>query len=262
MCFSKAHLDNIIAQSKLEISPTSKPWEPYRAYEKKLSSALNKEKGTYCLNTLANLHSNSYSLGPGRRGRKRKDAKSAEFVTTDEEGGEASEMEGMMVNGNAEKPRRRNPSRRAAQNGGLSEGETGVTEDENDVPASTAAPKARPKPRPVRKRGSPAKRAREESPIRTPSPTPARQSKSLTPLSSAKDSAPPEELEEPEDPEEELQTPKASRKRARSDDEGEDEEMQDATTNGINHDDDAEEAEASQETQTSELKIRRKRVRH
>ena len=50
--FSKAHLDNIIAQSKLEISPTSKPWEPYRAYEKKLSAALMKEKGVCLLRLL------------------------------------------------------------------------------------------------------------------------------------------------------------------------------------------------------------------
>ncbi|KAI1786918.1 hypothetical protein LXA43DRAFT_975514 [Ganoderma leucocontextum] len=241
----KAHLDNIIAQSKLEISPTSKPWEPYRAYEKKLSAALTKEKG------------------PGRRGRKRKDAKSAELVTTDEEGGEASEVEDMMVNGNADKPARRNPTRRAAQNGGFSEDEPGVTEDEQEAAAATTTPKARPKPRPVRQR---ANGAREESPVRTQSPTSARQSKSSTPLSSNRGSASPkepEEHEEPVEPEEsqDPETPKASRKRARSDDEEqEDEEMADATTNGLDDDDDAE--EASPETQASELKIRRKRVRH
>ncbi|PIL29081.1 hypothetical protein GSI_09129 [Ganoderma sinense ZZ0214-1] len=244
----KAHLDNLIAQSKLEISPTSKPWEPYRAYEKKLSAALMKEKG------------------PGRRGRRRKDAKSTELVTTDEEGGEASEVEGAMVNGNANKSVRRNPARRAAQNGGLSEGELGVTEDEHEAAEATTTPKARPKPRPVRKRGSPAKRAREESPVRTQSPSSVRQSKSPTPLSSIRGSTPAEEPEEPEEPEEleesqDPETPKVSRKRGRSnDEEPEDEEMADATTNGVDHADGDE--EVSPDGQATELQIRRKRVRH
>ena len=51
------------------------------------------------------LRSYTTGPGPGRRGRKRKDAKSTELVTTDEEGGEASEVEDVMINGNAKKPR-------------------------------------------------------------------------------------------------------------------------------------------------------------
>lgn len=207
--------------------------------------------------------------GPGGRGRKRKGAgKSAEFVTTDEEAGEASEVEGLMANGDAEKP-----ASRARQNGAVSDGEAGgATEDEQEAPAAATTPKARPKPRPVRNRASPKKPRTEspsKSPSRSPSPTPAREySKSLTPLSSARDSVPPEEPEEPEDPEESqaLATPKASRKRGRSDDdEPEDEEMPDTTTNGVDHDDapgSPSAAGASQETQASEIKIRRKRVRH
>ncbi len=212
------------------------------------------------------LRSYTTGPGPGRRGRKRKDAKSTELVTTDEEGGEASEVEDVMINGNAKKPARRNPARRAAQNGGLSEGEPEVTEDEHDAAATVTTPKARPKPRPVRKRGSPAKRAREDSPVQTQSPASARQSKSPTPLQSIRGSTPPEEPDEPEEPEEpeesqDPETPKASRKRARSDDEDqEDEEMADVTTNGIDHDDGDE--EASPDAQASELQIRRKRVRH
>ena len=197
------------------------------------------------------LHPYIAGPGPGRRGRKRKDTKSAGLVTTDDEGGQASEVEDRMVNGNAQKPARRNPTRRAAQNGGLSEGEPGVTEDEHEAAAATTTPK--PKPRPVRKRGSPAKRAREESPVRTQSPTP---------LSSVRGSTPAEEPEEPEEPQD-PETPKASRKRSRSDDEEqEDEELADAatTTNGVDHDDGDD--EASPEAQVSELNIRRKRVRH
>ena len=87
---------------------------------------------TYVTSRLV-LRPDTIGSGPGRRGRKRKDAKSTEFVTTDDEGGEASGAEDAMVNGNASKPTRRNPARRAAQNGGLSEGEPGVTEDEHEA---------------------------------------------------------------------------------------------------------------------------------
>ncbi|KAI6128214.1 hypothetical protein EDD16DRAFT_1550109 [Pisolithus croceorrhizus] len=41
----KAHMDQCFAQSKIEIPPTSKLWEPQRMYEKKLSSILTKGKG-------------------------------------------------------------------------------------------------------------------------------------------------------------------------------------------------------------------------
>ncbi|KAI0698963.1 hypothetical protein C8T65DRAFT_719862 [Cerioporus squamosus] len=248
----KAHLDNIIAQGKSEISPTSKFWEPYRAYEKKLTAAMHKEKGA------------------GGKGRKRKGAgKSAEFVTTDEEAGEASEVEGLMTNGAVDRATRAKPASRAAQNGELSEGEhAGASEDEQGAPAATTTPKPRPKPRPVRSRGSPKKPRTEspsKSPSRSPSPTPARDLNSLTPLSSARESVPPEELEEPEPEESQaVETPKPSRKRGRSD-EPEDEEMHDTTTNGVDHDGapgSPSAAGASQETQASEIQIRRKRVRH
>ncbi|CCM03065.1 uncharacterized protein FIBRA_05185 [Fibroporia radiculosa] len=41
----KAHLDQVIAQGRLEISATAKPWDPYRAYEKRLATAMSKDKG-------------------------------------------------------------------------------------------------------------------------------------------------------------------------------------------------------------------------
>lgn len=44
-CNSKGHLETEIAQANLEIPPSSKTWEPYRAYEKRLTSASTKEKG-------------------------------------------------------------------------------------------------------------------------------------------------------------------------------------------------------------------------
>ncbi|KAL1948450.1 hypothetical protein VTO73DRAFT_12525 [Trametes versicolor] len=229
----KAHLDNLIAQAKVEISPTSKPWEPHRTYEKKLAAVAAKEKG------------------PGGKGRKRKDAKSADVVTTDDEAGVLSDGEGLEVQG------------RAGRGGDATDAEGGLTEDEHDAPAAARTPKARPKPRPVRKGAPPPKEPAQspsKSPSRSPSPTPARSSRSLTPLSSVRESAPPEEPQA-------LETPKATRKRARSDeDEPSEDGAQDTTMNG------AEEAEsaspaggapvASQETEASEIQIRRKRVRH
>ncbi|KAI6041487.1 hypothetical protein EDC04DRAFT_2565548 [Pisolithus marmoratus] len=41
----KAHMDQCIAQNKIEIPPTSKLWESQRIYEKRLSSILTKGKG-------------------------------------------------------------------------------------------------------------------------------------------------------------------------------------------------------------------------
>ncbi|KAI0657496.1 hypothetical protein C8Q70DRAFT_919344 [Cubamyces menziesii] len=228
----KAHLDNVIAQSKVEISPTSKFWEPYRAYEKRLATAMSKDKGA------------------GARGRKRKDAISAELVTTDDEGGGRSDMEDIEAEGRA-------------RNGHMTDDEGGVTGDENGPPATVQTPKARPRPRPVRKGASPSKPATQspsKSPTRSPSPTPGRSSRSLTPLSSIRDSAPPEEPEI-------LETPKASRKRARSDDEDEsDEHPRDSAGNDGEGDENAPPGDAppaaSQESEVSEIQIRRKRVRH
>ncbi|KAI9060084.1 hypothetical protein FKP32DRAFT_1578832 [Trametes sanguinea] len=212
----KAHLDNVIAQAKLEISPTSKPWEPYRAYEKRLGTAISKEKGQ------------------GGRGRKRKDAKSAEMVTTDDEVGGRSDGEGLEANGHA-------PHTDDEGDGGA------VTGDENAPPAPQT-PKARPKPRPARK-------------ARSPSRTLSRASRSLTPLSSIRDSAP------PEDPDL-LETPKASRKRPRSDDELSELSEPDMPEPAPSGGEGGEGSPAgtgppgSQESHISEMQIRRKRVRH
>ncbi|KAI8989117.1 hypothetical protein BD414DRAFT_486064 [Trametes punicea] len=230
----KAHLDNVIAQGKVEISPTSKPWEPYRAYEKRLATAMAKDRGA------------------GGKGRRRKDAKSAEMITTDDEAGERSDAEGMEANGHAD---------RRAQ---ATDDEGEATGRENQLPPAPRTPRARPKPRPVRKGASPSKppaQSLSNLPSRSPSTTPSRLSRSLTPLSSVRESA------APEDPET-LETPKASRKRARSeDDESAEGDSHDTTTNGA--EEGAEGASpsggtppGSQGTEVPEIQIRRKRVRH
>lgn len=42
--YSKAHLEQAIAQAKIEVPATSKIWDAYRAYEKRLTAS--REKGT------------------------------------------------------------------------------------------------------------------------------------------------------------------------------------------------------------------------
>lgn len=44
-CSSKAHMDQILDQAKVEIAPTSQVWEPQRAYEKRLANVMSKTKG-------------------------------------------------------------------------------------------------------------------------------------------------------------------------------------------------------------------------
>ncbi|KAG6336650.1 hypothetical protein ID866_2431 [Astraeus odoratus] len=41
----KAHMDQCFAQARMEVPPAAKPWEPQRAYEKKLSTIMTKGKG-------------------------------------------------------------------------------------------------------------------------------------------------------------------------------------------------------------------------
>ena len=248
---SKAQLDNIIAQAKLVVSQTSKPWEPYRAYEKKLATAISKEKGGFIPSPREHdVETASIGSGGRGRGRRRKDAsKSAEFITTDEEAEEASEADELITNG------------KTTQNGAASDGEGGATEDENEAPAAATTPKARPKPRPAsRKQASPPK-SLSNSPSRSATPATPRSSRSLSRLSSIHES---EHSEHEADEHEAAKTPKAkaSRKRGRSHEDS-DEEMPDVTTNGVEHEDAAgTEGEGGAETsQDSALQIRRKRAR-
>lgn len=48
--YSKAHLDQYVAQVKLQIVAT-KIWDPYRSYEKRLTGIMQKDKsnGTFAL---------------------------------------------------------------------------------------------------------------------------------------------------------------------------------------------------------------------
>ncbi|KAL5478298.1 IRR1 [Sanghuangporus weigelae] len=116
----KAHLDQDLAMLHIEIPPTSKAWEPYRAYEKRLSTASTKEKG----------HSKKAGkAGPGG-------AKSNDFVSSGDEEVEVDDI--IETNGVASQPTARKVRPRPAfrkqpsQNGadGTQSELTELTEDE------------------------------------------------------------------------------------------------------------------------------------
>ena len=39
-------MEQVLTQAKVEITPTSKIWEPQRVYEKRLNAIITKDKGT------------------------------------------------------------------------------------------------------------------------------------------------------------------------------------------------------------------------
>ncbi|TFY80258.1 hypothetical protein EWM64_g3756 [Hericium alpestre] len=68
----KAHMDQVLALAKVEVSPTSAAWEPQRSYEKRLNTAMSKKGASI--------------RAKGRT----KAGKSKEVVTTDDEQGETT----------------------------------------------------------------------------------------------------------------------------------------------------------------------------
>lgn len=42
--YSKAHLEQVLAQAKVEVLPTAKAWDAYRAYDKRLTTGKDKGK--------------------------------------------------------------------------------------------------------------------------------------------------------------------------------------------------------------------------
>ncbi|KAI0795779.1 hypothetical protein C8Q75DRAFT_747433 [Abortiporus biennis] len=146
----KAHLDQVLAQAKAEPLPSSKLWDGYRAYEKRLLNA--KEKVTV-----------------GRVGKKpKKGLKIAEVLTTDEEGGETDHPP-------AAQGTRSRPKARPAFRGARVEVESGTDADDGQQVMSEpdfATPKA--------------KSTRQQDKSKSPSVTSSREpskSLSLSPLS-------------------------------------------------------------------------------
>ncbi|KAG6868507.1 hypothetical protein C0993_001847 [Termitomyces sp. T159_Od127] len=181
----KAHMDQVLDQAKVEVSATSKVWEPQRAYEKRLTTAMSKEKGAVS-------------------GRKTKAKKAAGGVTTDDEGtdGEMA-TENEAVEPSRPRPRPR-PKRKTRASAAETQEEVEQTADENmDEQADPTTPKARRRPVTY---GKPAE------------PTPAADNESVVESAVAD--------EDPIEPSANgVETPKVSRKRARTDD---DDELQEA----------------------------------
>ncbi|RXW15379.1 hypothetical protein EST38_g10469 [Candolleomyces aberdarensis] len=115
----KAHMEQVLSESNIEIPSSSKDWEPQRGYAKRLENVMNKGKG-----------------GPSKPRRRGKNATGA---SSDEE---ASEVENLLDKpAEKEKPRPR-PRRVTRSNPVIEE-----DEEENDDAAAPTTPKARPRPR-------------------------------------------------------------------------------------------------------------------
>ncbi|KAJ7135430.1 hypothetical protein C8R43DRAFT_1020987 [Mycena crocata] len=122
----KAHMDQVFAQAKVEISATSKVWEPQRAYEKRLAAIMSKDKA------------------PGVKGRKAK-ANKGDANALSEDETDLSEVEKMVEERDTPPvPRPRPRPRRLPK-------EKEAT-DENDDGGDQAGPSSpdpmTPKPRP------------------------------------------------------------------------------------------------------------------
>ncbi|EGO01292.1 hypothetical protein SERLA73DRAFT_87834, partial [Serpula lacrymans var. lacrymans S7.3] len=134
----KAHMDQVVAQSKIEIPPTSKAWEPQRAYEKRLTSIMSKDKA-------------------GTKGRKGKGMKSAALVTSDEEG--ESDGEALGVQSETEAPPRPQPKARPIPRPSAPSAQSPPPSGAHDVqdPNDFQTPTNRPRPRVVYGSKSPVK---------------------------------------------------------------------------------------------------------
>ncbi|GBE83439.1 hypothetical protein SCP_0504880 [Sparassis crispa] len=225
----KAHLDQVLAQAKVEVLATAKAWESYRAYEKRLTASTAKEKGA--------------AAKPKKV--PKKGAKSAEKITTDAEEDEAVERPENVPRAPRLRPRPKPAYQPARAAEAATDGEPEATEDEDDPFLGSAVPNvATPSSRPRRKAAS-----GSNSPRKSPSKSPSRLTSISEPLTPSPD---------------ENATPVASRKRGRSSDAEELEGTLDTLGDGEDSAAASPSAEPSlsQGTQATELQIRRKRIRH
>ncbi|KAF9078436.1 hypothetical protein BDP27DRAFT_1309581 [Rhodocollybia butyracea] len=233
----KAHLDQAWVQAKIEPG-TTKMWEPLRAYEKRLSAAMGKDKPS----------------APKARGKRRK---KTGRLSSD---GEESEVEKLVGDDNEPlsdappdppQPRPRPRPRRAAANKSR-ETPSGGSNSESELEPFT--PKSRPHPSAVYKSKAMA------SPTRAAEPNGVG-----TPVDIGK--RPREDDEEDDRGQPEQDTPRPSRKRPRRDEDSdadaesadyEEAEAQASLPNGNQTDP----AEAREPTPGADVQIRRKRIRH
>ncbi|KAF8153202.1 hypothetical protein B0H34DRAFT_800432 [Crassisporium funariophilum] len=166
----KAHMDQVLAEAKVEVAPTSKLWEPERAYEKRLSAVMSKDNplGTKIKKT-------------------RKNAKSGAAAGSS---GEESEGEKTLDEEEPSRPRPK-PKRVTRANPTIEEDDGTADED------APVTPKARPKPSATYRLKTPPQashedgtnaRSRSASPLRsaTASDAEGEPDQTVTPKSSLK----------------------------------------------------------------------------
>ncbi|KAF8634382.1 hypothetical protein AX15_000952 [Amanita polypyramis BW_CC] len=232
----KAHMDQALAQAKLEPSPASKIWEPQRAYEKRLGTALSKDKPA------------------GSRGRKGKGAAAATDESEAEKTGTDDEVMRPQTPPRARsRPRRvtrAHPDvhREEAEPEALEDGPVNTNGDEGDeVEEREQANLATPKSSALRTQGS-------RTPEKQTSPAPSHEageeirqpSRELSPALDI-------HLGEPTNSEPSFVTPKLSRKRPRHNDDYVEVETNDAPQMS---------EEVTVQSPVGDLQIRRKRIRH
>lgn len=225
-------MDQVFAEAKIEITPTSKLWEPERAYEKRLTTIMGKDNGKLFVIFFVSLFSPCLLAQVPKVKKPRKSGKSEAAAASS-----AEESEGERTLDEAEAaPRPRPKPRRVTRANPVIEE---ATIDEGNEPGPVT-PKARPRPRPIHQNKTPTgsllgsdngQKSRSGSPL--PSFTPS------------------DGEGEQGGPNNEVVTPQSSLKRPRADDE-----VLDAP-NGTSDSDDLVDVNG-----TPDMQIRRKRIRH
>ncbi|KAI3614191.1 mitotic cohesin complex [Moniliophthora roreri] len=231
----KAHLDQVLAHAKVEPA-TTKAWEPYRAYEKRLGTVMSKDK-------------------PG--GTKGRSKKKKSGVLTDGEESEVERLieddEGALSDASAPveppHPRPQRPRRNKTRGKKPLEDIEENGQEENEVAEDPATPKARPRPRRAYKTRAKA----SEKEVVQENVDPAAP---LSPLTE-EEAAPSAEVPIiPTPTQNGFVTPKKKLKRNREDDD--DGDAHPSASEGPG----SEQPEPPEATPAADVQIRRKRIRH
>ncbi|KAJ7057080.1 hypothetical protein C8F01DRAFT_992238, partial [Mycena amicta] len=219
----KAHMDQALAQAKVDVSATSKVWDPQRAYEKRLAAITSKDN-------------------KGTKGRKAKAAK-ADGQTSSEDETELSEVE-KLVEDREPSPAPRPKPRRLPKK--PKEKEAPPADDSDDGAGGRSSPEpTTPKPRPRPQVSYKGKASQSQS--QAPPPETQTQDDALpSPLANPVSGTPP------------FETPNRSQKRSRPSDDEEDDDQQGGDGPAIVDD----EPTAPQPTPAGDMQMRRKRARH
>lgn len=223
-------MDQVLAQAKVEVSATSKAWEPQRAYEKRLAAIMAKDKGIPV--TLRLEKSLNVIIVPGAKGRKAKAAK-VEGETSSEDETDLSEVERLIEEHGTQPPEPSRPRPRPKRLPKKPDDE--VVEDQRDPPSPEPDPTT-PRPR--------AKTYQSKAASKSPTKQREKPSENVDTLSPARS------------PDGAVATP-VNKKRPRPEDE-EEELIHSAPGSVISEDD----VPAREATPAGDMQIRKKRARH